>query len=44
MRHGSASRQQWWRMGLALAVIGLLVVTMIRARRTRTEVGTEVRT
>src|SRR4029434_1420872 len=23
MRHGSASRQQWWRMGLALAVIGL---------------------
>ena len=23
MRHGGASRQQWWRMGLALAVIGL---------------------
>ena len=23
MRHDSASRQQWWRMGLALAVIGL---------------------
>ena len=23
MRHGDASRQQWWRMGLALAVIGL---------------------
>jgi Spy/CpxP family protein refolding chaperone len=23
MRHGGASRQQWWRMGLALVVIGL---------------------
>lgn len=23
MRHGGASRQQWWRMGLVLAVIGL---------------------